>query len=570
MATITVDLLSELNKDQDNKSLVKKYIIKVTASQLSQYLKIEKDPSKIYPYRIKSDSIIKIHADIQRGVDIDGYYLQEKRKVEDIKNALLGKKNDNSKVFLGTLVWNVRNSDSNDMTIQTILPEDGTFVPKKTLTINTDSIFLTDSAHRHFAIVDANEEYHNDISKYTQYDENFEFPVEVYFLEENDEKKLFYELNAKQKKITTTRQKYIDNITPYGKLKDAILEHDISNLKYFYNNVELISNTHQNSIALMTMSVFVACIKEVFPKKDLNKLVVNPELQIEFSKYFCNFFYKLSEVIVVNVEIAGKNEDILPFENTYQNYLFPIEEEYNIKIEDTDDEEEIQTLEEEFNTKLINERERLLNRKKDILKIDYINHNITLKALSRLARQIKYMSNWEIVLTQLQNILLEPDRTTFQAHKEPWTTLLKNTDEPMSLSVNNHNVTAIYDFFIQKLDLIHNEKVFIERNNLNINVKFETSLPDKISKVLTFDKVKLTVNEGRSLFDNFSSNTITARSVTDKSITTPYQDSIERKSILFELVLNEELVEDIECTIEYPSFDNSKSKYIFKITKNEN
>ena len=569
MATITVDLLSELNKELDNKSLVKKYIIKVTASQLSQYLKIEKDISKIYPYKIKSDSVIKIHADIQRGVDIDGYYLQEKRKVDDIKNTLLGKKNDDSKVFLGTLVWNVRNNDGNTMSIQTILPDDGGYVPKKTLTINTDSIFLTDSAHRHFAIVDANEEYHEDIAKYPKYDENFEFPVEVYFLEEDDEKKLFHELNAKQKKITTTRQKYIDNITPYGKLKDAILEYDISNLKYFSNNVELISNTHQNSIALMTMSVFVACIKEVFPKRELNRLDTNPELQIEFSRYFCNFFYKLSEVIVINVEVTGENEDILPFENIYQNYLFPIEEEYNVKIEDTDDEEEIQVLEDELNTKLINERERLLNRKKDILKSDFISHNITLKALSRLARQIRYMSNWEIVLIQFQNVILEPERKTFQAYKEPWKNLLRNTDEPMSLSVNNHNVTTIYDYFIKKLDLTHNEKITIDKNTLNINIKFEISLPDKISKLLTFDKVKLTIQDGKKLFKNFTSNTILANSIMDKSFISPYQDSIERKNILFNLELNAELTNDIECTIEYPSFDNLKNKYIFKI-ENEN
>lgn len=561
MTSITVDLLSELNKDLDDKTLVKKYIIKIKASQLSQYLKIEKDTSKLYPYKIKSDSVIKIHSDIQRGEDRDGFYLQEKRKVDDIKNTLLGNNEDSSKAFLGTLVWNVRNNGINKINTNTVLPDNPYDVPKKTMTIDTEAIYLTDSAHRHFAIVDANETYHLDKESYPDYCESFEFPVEVYFLNEDDEKKLFHELNAKQKKISTTRQKYIDNITPYGQLKDLILEYDMGENKYFSNNIELISNTNQNSIYLMTMSVFVACIKEMFPKNDLEELHQKPTLQLEFSKYFCDFFFKLSDTIVISVNLDGEQKYIKPFENIYQEYLLSIEENFNIQIENSVDEEEINILEDTLNTNINNEQDKFIQRKKDILEQDFITHNVTLKALSRLGRHIRYMSNWELVLTQFQNQLLEPTRDTFQINKPLWKKLNRNSDAPMSISVNNHNVNKIFDYFINELNLVHEEEVSIIRENSKLYIKINISFPNKIAKNLTNGMIKLSIDNTNKVFK--SKKTILAKSLSDdNSFTSQYQQGIIRKKILFEVELNDN-ANDIESQVifEFPGFDNQKVKY---------
>jgi hypothetical protein len=569
MATITVDLLNELNKDLDDKTLVKKYIIKVTASQLSQYLKIAKDPSKLYPYKIKSDSIIKIHSDIQRGTDRDGFYLQEKRKVDDIKNTLLGINGDSSKAFLGTLVWNIRNDGKNNLKTSTVLSDDGISVPKKTMTIDTEAIYLTDSAHRHFAIVDANETYHLDKEKYPCYSECFEFPVEVYFLDENDEKKLFHELNAKQKKISTTRQKYIDNITPYGQLKDLILEYDISENKYFSNNIELISNTNQNSIYLMTMSVFVACIKEMFPKNDLLELETKPAFQFEFSKYFCDFFFKLADTIVISIYLDGKQKYIKPFENVYQEYLLNIEEEYNNKIETSDDEEDISILEDTLNTNISNEQDRLIQRKKEILQQDFITHNVTLKALSRLGRHIRYMSNWELVITQFQNILLEPNRDTFQEKKPLWKKLKLNSDSPMSIAVNNHNVNAIYNYFISELKLLPDEEVNFRKENSKIYITIKISFPNKIAKNITNGMIKLSINNDNNIFKKAPKNLIAKSLLDDSAFVSEYQHGIIRKKILFEVELNDGIVQmDNKCIFEFPGFDNQKFKYEYQM-KNE-
>ncbi len=567
MATITVDLLSELNKDRDEKTLAKKYIIKITASQLSQYLKIEKDSSKIYPYKIKSDSIIKIHSDIQRGKDRDGFYLQEKRKVDDIKNTLLGNTNDDtSKAFLGTLVWNIRNDGENTITTQTVLPDETSYLPKKTMTIETKAIYLTDSAHRHFAIVDANETYHLDTEKYPKYSESFEFPIEVYFLDEDDEKKLFHELNAKQKKISTTRQKYIDNITPYGQLKDLILEYDMGENKYFSNNIELISNTNQNSIYLMTMSVFVACIKEMFPKNDLIELESKPTLQFEFAKYFCDFFFKLSDTIVISANLDGESKYIKPFENVYQEYLLNIEEIYNNKIENSDDEEDVTILEDTLNTNIHNEQDRLIQRKKDILQQDFITHNVTLKALSRLGRHIRYMSNWELVITQFQNILLEPNRDTFQAYKPLWKKLSRNSNSDLSISVNNFNVNTIFDYFIQELKLTHNPEVSLIKENAKVYITIKLSFPNKIAKNLTNGMMKLTITNENQAFKNLKKVIIAKSLIDDNNFISEYQQGILRKKIIFEVELNNEISTcDNECIFEFPSFDNQKFKYDYKI-----
>lgn len=565
MTSITVDLLSELNKDLNDKTLVKKYIIKIKASQLSQYLKIEKDISKLYPYKIKSDSVIKIHSDIQRGEDKDGFYLQEKRKVDDIKNTLLGKNKDSSKAFLGTLVWNVRDNGKNEIKMHTVVSDNPIVPPTKTITIETEAIYLTDSAHRHFAIVDANQTYHLDKDAYPDYSESFEFPVEVYFLNEDDEKKLFHELNSKQKKISTTRQKYIDNITPYGQLKDLILEYDISENKYFSNNIELISNTNQNSIYLMTMSVFVACIKEMFPKNDLLALEDRPTLQLEFSKYFCDFFFKLSDTIVISVNIDGEQKAIKPFENIYQEHLLSIEEEYNNKIESSEDEEEIFILEDSLNTNINNAQNKFIQRKKDILQQDFITHNVTLKALSRLGRHIRYMSNWELVLTQFQNVLLEPSRDTFQANKELHRKLKLNSEHPMSISVNNYNVNAIFNYFVSKLNLVQNEQVDITREDLKVYIRISISFPNKIAKNLSNAMIKLSIDNSDSIFKNLRKNIIAKSLNDDNTFVSQYQQGIVRKKVLFELELNEKTQIDNKCVFEFPGFDNQKVKYEYQI-----
>ena len=74
----------------------------------------------------------------------------------DIKDTLLGL-NAGQKVYLGSLVWNIRKKDINRIT-KIKVSENDNLPPEYELKIEVDNIYLTDSAHRHFGIIEAYKE----------------------------------------------------------------------------------------------------------------------------------------------------------------------------------------------------------------------------------------------------------------------------------------------------------------------------------------------------------------------------------------------------------------------------
>lgn len=474
MATIRVTYLGTLNENiENNKTVVEKHIISVKVSELSQWFQYTRDrKGGRNPFKLLDSSIIKIHERVQRGKNEAGFLLQEKNKIDDIRDTLLGI-NHGQKVYLGSLVWNIRKKDTN--IIKKIkVSEDDNLPPKYELKIDVDNIFLTDSAHRHFGIVEAYKEYLKNRSEYRLFDENYEFSVEVYNLSATEEQNLFNELNSKQKKITAAKQKQLDNTTPLGKIKDEIIDYDMEHEKIFYNNIELNSNQN-NGHTLMTMSVFVSSIKEMF-KSEINDVYlndsVNDELKDEIVKYYCDFFATLKDNIQITYTYFGEEKEVYAFNNLHQEYISP--------IENADYEDDI------LERKLDEAREQASRINKEIRKQDLITHNITIKALSRLGRLIRKMSNWKIVIEQIQQSLIVGCGGKFlqrsnvmllekyKNNKEALITI--NEDGSPNMQVVSWKVDDLYNFFINELKLKKESKLYFGQDGFIQKLSSETTL----------------------------------------------------------------------------------------------
>jgi len=465
MPRLDVTYLGTINKDiSETKSVVQKYIAKITVEQLSQWFQYSRDKKGgRHPFKVSDASIIKIHERVQRGKNEYGFVLQDKTKIDDICSTLLKTHKEAKKVYLGSLVWNIRKDARNSIKRIKISEDDG-LPPEYELRINVENIFLTDSAHRHFGIVEAYKTYKKEPSKYPDFDENFEFTVEIYNLADDEEQNLFNELNAKQKKITAAKQKELDNSTPLGKIKDSIIEYDSKNGKVFYNNIELNSNTN-NGHTLMTMSVFVASIKEMF-KSDINDVykndTINDELKEEIVKYYCDFFVTLQSNIQIKYTDWEKEKEIYPFTNLYLKYIYPVEnsEEY----------------EDEALEKKLKEVRDIANRiNKAIRDEDLIIHNVSIKALSRLGKLIRKMSNWQIVIEQLQQSLIvgydgrflqKTNTELLEPYKNNSEALARiNEDGSLNMQVVSWKVTDLYNYYIDKLMLKKETELYSNQNS---------------------------------------------------------------------------------------------------------
>lgn len=395
MPSIRVKYLGSVNENIDSsKTIVEKHLVSVSASELSLWFQYTRDKKGgRHPFKLQDSSVIKIHERIQRGKNEAGFVLQEKSKVDNIKDTLLGLSDDCKKVYLGALVWNIRKKETNKIK-KIKISEDDNLPPEYELKLDIDNIYLTDSAHRHLGIVEAYHEYQKDKSLYPLFNENYEFSVEIYNLSGADEQNLFNELNDKQKRITNTKRKQLDNTTPLGKIKDEIIDYDMEHDKIFYNNIEL--NSNQNiGYTLMTMSVFVSSIKEMF-KSEINEVYqngsINDELKEKIVEYYCEFFSTLRNNIEITYTSFGKETNIHPFNNLHQEYIS--------LIENSDFEDDV------LEDKLTEARNEARNLNKEIRTQDLIIHNVTIKALSRLGRLIRKMSNWKTVIEQIQQSLI--------------------------------------------------------------------------------------------------------------------------------------------------------------------
>lgn len=449
---LTVRLLGEVNRAVDGTASVRsRHIAAITASQLSSILSFDRTGErKADRFRIRPESFIQVDEEIQRGKDTSGNLLQLPAKVEDIANTLLGKdKAVAPRAFLGTLIWNVRPSPGNSIVTiaESVLGSAGP--PEYKLKLNADHIFLTDSAHRHLGIVHAFRRYQANPALYPRFRPECEFVVELYQLDRAEEKALFFELNAMQKRITAAKRKEMDSVSSAGFVKDAVRDYDSANRGLFKDNIEVTSNMNVNH-TLMTMSLFVSSIHEMFPKLELDEGKTSDVKRAELAEYYCQFFYKLSDSIVVQVDdpVSGQVLSVRPFGNLYSELIQPVLDEG----ESADAEEVPGVLED----KLEAARHRAKSRNLLIRSQDVANHNTTIKALCRVARMIRPMAKWESVVDYLQTKLNTPGGRFFQRSNPELMAadaqLLKlNEDGSVNLQVQTHTLNAMTRYLRRKL-----------------------------------------------------------------------------------------------------------------------
>jgi hypothetical protein len=467
---IEVELLGMVNdfeKTNPPLALQRKYILKVTAEQLSQLLRYtRKSKSGSAAFKIEATSVIQVDKKIQRGLDAEGYLLQNPKKIMEITNTLLDPRKETiPRLYLSSLTWNVRpkfKKDRNeDFRISKIEKEGKP--PQYRLNFETESIYLTDSAHRHLGIVEAYLQYRLNPDKYPSFSPKMEFSVELYTLPEQQERELFAELNSKQKKISAAKQKEMDVSSPIGALKDAIQDYDRQNRKLFDKNIEVTSNQNDKH-TLLTMSVFHNSIGEMFSNQQIKDSRDDSDLQQMLSEYYCEFFYELSNTLVVQIESQdGSTDQYHPYRNLYIEYIKPVEDNYDPHAP-ASSEEKLQTA-----------REKATSDNQSLRKIDAANHNSFVKAFARLGGKIRLMDNWRDVIVKLQTQLnFRKDLAMFQkSNKDLFETQPKygipiaslNEDGTINIQVQSKTINAIYDYLIEQLDLQRNPELLVKHQS---------------------------------------------------------------------------------------------------------
>jgi hypothetical protein len=390
---LTLNLLGALNRTSPKTSPLKpKYVVKVTAAQIAQWLQYErKGAKKSDPFRIKPGSLIKIDPKIQRGTSEVGNYLsQQPSKIREISTILLGKGDSTPRIYLGALVWNVRPPGSFEVEEVRLQDKPSEY----RLRMTTDAIYLTDSAHRHFGIAEAYAAWAAAPGEFPEFRADFEFLVEIYNLESRGETELFNELNAKQKKISAAKQKELDVSSPIGALKDAIIAYDQQNRGLLSNNIEVTGNVNKTH-TLLTMSAFVASIAEMFGTAEIKAAWKDEELLTDLATYYCEFLYELSDKLVVQLSVDDGPEQLVhPYRNLYQDVIAKAVNDWN---EASPDESQKRIDDAVALASDVNQRLR---------SADIANSNATVKALFRLGGLIGEMREWRTVIESLQMSLV--------------------------------------------------------------------------------------------------------------------------------------------------------------------
>jgi len=455
---IEVELLGVVNdfkKSTHPRALQRKFVLKTTAEQLAQLLRYtRKSKSGSSAFRIDPTSIIQIDKKIQRGMDVDGFLLQNPKKIMEIANTLLDPRKETvPRLYLGSLTWNVRpkNRQGTDIDFRiTKIDQEGK-PPQYRLAFDTEAIYLTDSAHRHLGIVEAYLLHRNNPEKYPSFSTKMEFSVELYTLAEQQERELFAELNSKQKKISAAKQKEMDVSSPIGALKDSIQDYDRQNLKLFDKNIEVTSNQNDKH-TLLTMSVFVASIGEMFSAQQIRDSREDTDLQQELSEYYCEFFYELSRTLLVRIDDGnGSYRELHPYRNLYMEFIKPVEDTYDANAP-ASSEEKLQTA-----------REIATAENQSVRRIDVANHNSFIKAISRLGGTIRLMENWREVIAKLQHhlnsrkgmMLFQKSNNDFFVTQPKFGIPIAslNEDGTINIQVQSKTINAIYDYLMTELDL---------------------------------------------------------------------------------------------------------------------
>lgn len=434
-----------LNVEHDNLSVPPKYVAVVLASQISSFLEYQKKKDLgTNPFLLAANSFLQVDKDIQRGHadEFRQNLAQDKRKIENIANTLLGQTEENH-AFLGSLVWNVRPSDGS---LDLVIVQKKNMPPISKLEITASRIFLPDSAHRHFGIAEAYRRYCASPEKFPRFNKEMCFSVEIYNLDDSGERELFSELNSKQKKITAARKKTVDSVSPGGRLKSRILTIDNdSDPPLFENNYEETSNQLVNH-KLLTMSVFMAAISEMFTKAELDQAKKDDETSTELAAYFCSYFYCLRDTLEITVEVDGKQESISPFYNLYNDHIRPI-------VENESDEEEGSDLNKKLEQK-VSDAKLYATQVRDQ---DKTNSNPVTRAFARLARTIRRLPNWEGAIKKIQaNGFERRGGKLFHVENEELFAReigKKKADGSLNIQVQTHTIKAAYEYLLELADL---------------------------------------------------------------------------------------------------------------------
>lgn len=457
---IKLKLLGDVNKavrSTKNLSLAPKYIALIKAADLALYLRYRKIGKKT-PFRLDSDSLICVDPEIQRGlIPETGNLRQEEKKIKEIQESLLGISTENPRVFLGTLVWNVR--PPGQLNVIVIQRENRPLDYE--LEIDAEHIWLTDSAHRHIGICEAVKSASTDPNKFPRFSRDFEFPVEIYNLDVQGEKALFKELNSKQKKITAAKAQQVDATSKVGLLKSRIIELDQSGQgrRLLYQNIEVNSNQNDRH-TLMTMSLLSSSIKEMYGLKLINESAEDEDLRESLAEYYLKYLYKLSDEISVTCKIRDKDVSVKPFANLYIEKILPVEEE----TADLDDEV--------IEKRLKNARDEANAFNRLVRDQDKIHSNPVYKALARVGGHIRCMSNWEKVVENIQTRLMLPtggryfqvgNQELLDARPSGLTIATVNDDgKSINIQVVSQVIGEIEALLLEKLDLNFRTALFLE------------------------------------------------------------------------------------------------------------
>ncbi len=443
-------LLGVVNKGASQQTVHEKYVIQVTADQLSALLQYERKGTKKKdsPFKITSSSVIQIDKKIQRGSDPQGYLQQQPSKIIDIAKTLLGDPSASMRhVYLGALVWNVRRPGGT-LEVTEMFTPGGSRPPEYRLRVETDAIYLTDSAHRHFGIVEALRMWKEKPNLYPRFRASLEFSVEIYNLDLIGESELFFELNGKQKKASPAKLRELDMSSPIGALRNAVLACDARERKLLENNIEV--TAVQNKHTLMTMSVFVSTLAEVFSTDEIKDAREQEDCREDFAQYYCEFLYKLADTLTVRCDIAGhgQDEDVHPYWNLHADIIKPAIDQ--IQPESPDESQKRIAVASEKAT-LSYDRLRMQ---------DISNHNATIKALFRIAGLIRSMDGWRTVIDRLQMDLVVPSEGKFFQKANPdWFATSGgdvpiaslNIDGSINLQVQTKNINKLHGYLREKL-----------------------------------------------------------------------------------------------------------------------
>jgi hypothetical protein len=417
-------------------------------------------------------SLIKIDKDAQRGLNDDGFALQDESKVVEIRDALLGVSKDAPRLYVGTLVWNVRPNAANELKVLVEFDPEKPLQPASSrLRITADSVWLTDSAHRHFGIVEAVSTWQKDPAKYPTFSESFEFTVDLYNLDAVQEKALFRELNAKQKKISASKAQQTDTGSALGLLKSMILAKDQADLKLFDQNIEVNSNENTRH-TLMTMSVFTASVQAMFGKALIDQVRTSEALLDELAQYYCDFFYTLRDNIRVIVEHRGEQKEVTPFQNLYESIIAPAVD----RMADEIDEDKI-------NAALTAARDKAKALNQDIQREEKIHSNAVVKALSRIAGRIMYMRDWKRVIELLQTSLIaanggkyfQKSNLALQQSLDGAVPIAtkKASDDSINIQVQDQTIREIDRHLTEKLHLVFRPQVCVTYGGNRVEARDE-------------------------------------------------------------------------------------------------